>query len=208
MKTVGRVQVLWLMSVVLLHCTKSETTPESSTELSPKPAASVLPVLMEVPSFELINQDGEVVSRESLLGEVWVAGFIFTRCQTVCPGISAKMKAIAAISSKTAEELKLVSVSVDPEHDTPTILKDYAKRLQVDTSRWQFLTGPRPQVEALVTHGMKQLMIPRSGAPDGTMDIMHGGDLILVDRKGLVRGRYKYRKVDSKKLVEDARSLH
>ena len=210
MVLLGRSLVVRLALLVLLvsGCQKGTKEKSSVTVSAPEiDAKKELPFLMEVPDFELETHDGKVVTRKTMEGEVWLASFVFTRCQTVCPGISAKMKAVESLSSKSAKALKIVTITVDPEYDTGAVLAEYAKRLDADLDRWQFWTGPRDEVEGLVTHGMKQLMIPRPQKPGEPMDIMHGGDLMLVDRKGQVRGRYKYRKIDTQELMQNIRTL-
>lgn len=107
-----------------------------------------------VPPFSLIDRSGETITLADLRGKIWIADFIFTRCPDVCPLMSAKM---AQVQSALADQpdLKLVSISVDPEYDTPAILARYATQLEADPDRWYFLTGDKKAIYRLVRDGFK-----------------------------------------------------
>src|SRR4051812_15425954 len=100
-----------------------------------------LDVLFDAPKFKLTDQDGKPFDSEQLKGQVWVAALIFTNCPGVCPSMTEKMKKLQeAVPSKNVQ---LVSFTVDPERDTPAVLKQYAQRFNADESRWHFLTGAK-----------------------------------------------------------------
>jgi protein SCO1/2 len=160
-----------------------------------------LPVLGTVPTFELTSQTGKAWSSKSLDGRVWVANFVFTRCPTICPAFTAKM---ARIQKKTADEVSLVSFSVDPEFDTPAKLAEYATKYEA-TPRWTFLTGERPAIEAVVVKGMMQPMVKGDGS---LMSIGHGSYFVLIDGKQQIRGFYRFNDEDSvQQEVRDAAAL-
>ena len=146
--------------------------------------------LGEVPSFSLTERSGEKVTRESLLGKVWVADFIFTRCTGICPLLSGRMREIQA-SLAGRDGVKLVSVSVDPDHDTPAVLVAYATRQGADASRWLFLTGGWEETRDLIGGGFK-LNVSRAApeaVPEGEL-VTHSERMVLVDGKGRIRGYY------------------
>ncbi len=152
-----------------------------------------LPVLASVPDFHFTTQDGKTLSRADLLGKVWVADFIFTRCAGPCPMMSSRMAEVSR-ELKKADNVRLVSVSIDPEHDTPEVLKGYASRLQADLGHWIFLTGPKSAIQEFTTRGMLQaLATDSSGIPT------HSTRFLVVDRDGQLR---KTRNLDEPELVQ------
>ncbi len=139
-----------------------------------------LPVIREVPGFVLTDQDGNTVTNEDLRGKIWIADFIFTRCKGPCPLMTARMLEMQRALVK-APEIKLVSVTVDPEHDTPEVLKAYAGANKADPERWKFLTGDKAVIEKLVTEGFMQHLAEENGEP------VHGTMFLVVDGNGMVR---------------------
>lgn len=155
------------------------------------------PVLLQLPDFTLTDQDGQPFALASMKGKVWVAGFIFTTCPSVCPKISRAMLELQQRYARNGVEVELVSFSVDPENDTPAVLKRYAENLGADLSRWHFVTGDRTAMEALVVGGFKTSIDrkPLGGGSELDMyDIAHAEKLVLVDEAGGVRGLYAVRK--------------
>lgn len=167
-----------------------------------------LQVFGEAPDFALIERSGQLLTKEALLGKVWIANFIFTRCTTECPVISNRMAYLQELFAAEAE-LRLVSISVDPEHDTPEILARYAQSFNAQPQRWLFLTGEKAAVHRLVRDGFYLgLQDPRhSGSkkllnfgptvalahhgthapPETDPLIVHSGRFVLVDRHGQIR---------------------
>lgn len=149
------------------------------------------PVLLELPDFELVDQNGQAFGPEQMRGKVWVVGFVFTRCQSVCPAISQSMlhfheQYIAA--SKIDDEVHMLTVSVDPEYDTPEVLAQYAKELGADLDSWTFVTGDKQAVTDFVVGGFKLAVGDKvEEAEPGVFDIAHSTKLALVDRHGGVR---------------------
>lgn len=147
------------------------------------------PVVAPLPSFELVDQDGQPFTRETMHGKVYVAGLIFTTCPSTCPKISRAMLSLQQRYLRDGVDVELVSFSVDPENDTPAVLKTYADHLEADQSRWRFVTGPREAMERLVVGGFASAMDKTSG-PSGMIDIAHTTKLVLIDYEGNVRGYY------------------
>jgi protein SCO1 len=108
--------------------------------------------LLSIPEFELTDQDGEPISRNELLGQLTVVDFIFTNCQSICPPMSHNMK--RAQDALAGVDVRFLSISVDPEHDTPDRLKQYAESLGADLTRWTFATGSRSVVSHILTDGL------------------------------------------------------
>jgi protein SCO1/2 len=165
-----------------------------------------LEVVGQVPTFRFVDQTGAPVSDQDLAGSVSIVNFVFTRCPTVCPVTSLKMKGIGERLS--GEDVRLVSFSVDPEHDTPPVLAEFAARYGADPARWRFLTGPRGEVERAVEDGFKIALERRGELAGGVPDLVHGVHFVLVDRALRIRGYYDSDDADRlDRLVRDARSL-
>lgn len=139
-----------------------------------------LPVIRAVPEFSLLDQNGQTVTNADLRGKVWIADFFFTRCKGPCPLMTARMLEMQKALVKTPE-VKLVSVTVDPENDTPEVLKAYAEANFADPDRWKFLTGDKAVIDKLVTEGFMQHLSEEGGEP------VHGTMFLMVDGNGMVR---------------------
>jgi protein SCO1/2 len=158
-----------------------------------------LPVLGEVPPFQLTSQTGESLDRQSLAGHVWVADFIFTTCPGPCPRMSSQMRQVQAATAATPE-VKLVSFTVDPAHDTPPVLAAYAKHFLAQPGRWYFLTGPQTRLDDLGRNAFKLNPV------DGSLD--HSTRFVLVDRAARIRGYYAFSDDDfMKRMLHDIRQL-
>jgi cytochrome oxidase Cu insertion factor (SCO1/SenC/PrrC family) len=105
-----------------------------------------------VPEFTLQERSGKLVTKGDLLGKVWVTDFIFTRCVEECPLVSQRMARLQAAFA-TPADFRLVSITVDPEHDTPDVLSRYAANFGADAQRWLFLTGEKTAIYRLVQEG-------------------------------------------------------
>lgn len=163
-----------------------------------------LPVLGTVPPFALLDQSGARLASDDLSGGVWVANFIFTRCPDVCPALTARMAQLQNRLGPAAERVRLVSFSVDPGHDTPEVLRDYAQRAGARPG-WQFATGPRQDVATLLRDGF-HVAFADDGPP--TAPITHSDRFVLVDPKLGIRGYYHGSDEDDlQRLAHDARAL-
>lgn len=150
------------------------------------------PVLWQVPAFSLVAADGRPFGSGELRGHVYVASFFFTRCPSICPTL---MKGMATLQRRFRDEgldsVRLVSISVDPDHDTPERLRAALPGYGVDPSRWALLTGPRDRVRALAVDGFRvALGEPQATDAAGILDIAHAAKLLLVDGNGALRGLY------------------
>ena len=142
-----------------------------------------------IPAFAHLDQDGAPISREDLLGTVWITDFIFTRCPNICPTLSARMRELQPKVLATPG-VGLLSVSVDPEYDTPEVLTAYAERMGADRSAWRWVTGEVGAIHATV-EGFQQALDVRKTPDNPVPDITHSTRLILVDARGVLRGYYE-----------------
>jgi len=156
-----------------------------------------------VPSFQLVNQNGQPFGSPQLAGKVWIADFIYTTCPGPCPMISSRMSELQKPLEKT--DVHLISFSVDPEKDTPQVLRGYADKLQADPQRWDFLTGPKSAIYKLSHDGFK--LAVSDGAGEQGIPV-HSTRMVLVDRYGEIRGYYEATGADAiTKLVADTTHL-
>lgn len=154
-----------------------------NSNLGSRSYAAPLPKLAEAPQFELTDQEGHPFKATDLKGKVWVANFIFTRCNGPCPLITSRMAEINQALGNKAPEVQLISLTVDPDFDTPAVLKEYGERAGAKVDKWKFLTGPRAEVEKTIREGFLQPLLKEpSGAP------LHSTRFVIVDREGMVRG--------------------
>ena len=154
----------------------------------PKP----LPILGQVPPFQLTAQTGQPFNSRSLDGHIWVANFIYTTCTGPCPMMSSQMR---RVQLSTAPNISLVSFTVDPRHDTPPVLAAYAGHFTADAARWHFLTGEPSRLSDLGLHAFKLNSV------DGSL--MHSTRFVLVDGAQRIRGYY----TDTPQLLHDIRQL-
>ena len=149
------------------------------------------PVLAALPPFQLVNQDGRVFGSADLRGQVWVGDFVFTSCRSICPGLTRAMRSLQQRYQAAGVPVRLVSFSVDPENDTPAVLKAYAARHGADLSSWTFLTGPEPAMRSLIVLGFKTHLGRREVSSENLVDIAHAPYFVLVDGNGGIRGYYR-----------------
>jgi protein SCO1 len=156
-----------------------------------------------LPAFELVNQDAQPFGSAQLTGRIWIADFIFTSCPGPCPIISSRMSELQKPLEKT--DIRLVSFTVDPEKDTPDVLRGYAEKLHAQSKRWDFLTGSRAAIYALARDGFK--LAVSDGGDEAGMPV-HSTRVVLVDRRGTIRGYYDALAPDAvTKLLADANHL-
>ena len=161
--------------------------------------ATALPVLAQLPDFQLLERSGKTLGLADLKGKVWIADFIFTRCPGPCPFMTSKMASLQR-DLHSEDSLRLVSISVDPEFDTPEVLAKYAAQYQAEEGRWFFLTGDKTAIHDLAKSGFLV-----GGVDDVTL---HTTRFVLIDRQGRVRGYYSSSdEEDLRKLGNDTRTL-
>lgn len=166
------------------------------------------PVISELPEFEFTERNGKPFGSRELKGHVFVADFIFVQCAGPCPAMSARMAQLAkAFENET--DFRLVSFSVDPSHDTPQALREYAERFQAKEGRWFFLTGNEKAIHTLARQNFKMSVERGDKAQtDPGTAILHSTYFTLVDRRGRVRGYYNSGEPDANtRLLHDIPAL-
>ncbi len=138
------------------------------------------------PKFELLNQDNKTITNESYKGKVYVLEFFFTTCPSICPKMNASMLSIEKEFFGNPN-FGIVSISIDPVHDSPKILKEHAKLLGVKSSNWNFLTGDKAYIYNLANKGFN-LYAGENSKVNGGFE--HSGLFALIDKNGDIRCRY------------------
>lgn len=177
---------MWAAAVLALICvlflywlTQARRTEAVTTSPTLEEGAS----LGAAPSFTMTDQEGKPFSSESLKQKVWVAEFFFTRCTGVCPVMNRNMaKVFNAL--KGWEDFAIVSISVDPEHDTPKVLAKYAEQFGADATKWHFLNASKEEVVRLSREGF------HLGTSEVAEEFVHSNRFVLVGRDGEIAGYY------------------
>jgi protein SCO1/2 len=171
-------------------------------------ALEELPLFGMIPPFTLLERARRPLRLEDLHGKVWVANFMYTSCPDFCPLQSAEMAKLQAEFAAYAD-MRLVSITVDPKHDTPEVLSRYAARFQADPDRWFFATGD-PHAIAQLARGGFRLGAAASALSDseGPTTLVHSNRFTLIDRQARIRGYYQSTEADDlQRLRRDLTTL-
>jgi len=142
---------------------------------------------MDVPAFELTNQEKKMIRNEDMLGKVYVVEFFFTNCPTICPVMNQNLKEVEKVIN--SPEFGIISITIDPKRDTPETLKEHAEKLGISNPNWHFLTGNREYIYQL----SKKFNI-YVGEDESTAEgLNHSGKIALIDKNGKIRSRYDER---------------
>jgi len=139
----------------------------------------------QVPDFSLINQDGDTITNQDLLGKVYVVEFFFSNCPTICTPMNMNMEKVQS-ALKQYDDFAILSISIDPERDTPEAMKEYAQRFDADFDTWHFATGEQDVVYELARKGFNAYV---GEAESEEIGFEHSGNFALVDREGYIRSR-------------------
>lgn len=190
---------LLALTLLLSACgEKKNGSPESAVIQEQADENAPLPVLgekkivdgLEVPHtirpFSFTDQDGKPFTDKQVKGKIYVADFFFTTCPSICPKMTGNMK-LAYEAFRNDSNVYFVSHTIDPEFDTPQVLKQYARDKAYDEPRWRFLTGDKDSIYAICEEDYMAHAAAREDAPGG---YIHSGFLVLVDGNGQLRGAY------------------
>lgn len=186
--------------LVVIACQKREAAFEI---MQPPSTPSVLAKYWPLPDFTLTERSGQTLGLSSFAGKVWVADFFYTTCPGPCPMLTSRLSDVQKALGEEPD-VRLVSISVDPEKDTPDVLKLYAERFKA-SERWLFFTGKKDAIYSLARDGFK---LPIAEATAEGAPITHTTRLILVDKTGTVRGFYEGgNEAGVQELIRDIRRL-
>lgn len=159
-------------------------------QLRNKRVASPPPVLGQVTAPTFTDTSGTSFSLSKLDGRIWVADSVFTRCGSICPPMTANMKKLQDwLETEELGNVKLVTFTVDPDHDTPEVLREYAESYKADLNRWHFLTGAPEKINGYLVNQFLLATEENKGVPETEMFI-HSDKFVLIDRDRNIRGYY------------------
>jgi len=157
-----------------------------------------------IPDFSFTNQDNQTVTQADFNNKVYVADFFFVTCPTICPIMKKNMLTVYQ-EFKDNPDVKILSHTIDPEHDNPDILKKYATDLGITGSMWQFVTGDREKIYDI---GQKHYMVSAMEDSSEAGGYIHSGAFVLIDKDRHIRGMYDGTTEEgTNKLKEDLKSL-
>lgn len=139
-----------------------------------------------IPDFSFINQEGMLVDRSKMNGKITVVDFFFTSCPSICPQMSREMERVNDMF-RDEDKVQIMSFSIDPDYDTPIILRPYAEDHGAVAGKWDFLTGNKSEIYKLARCGFVIPTLDGLGIPD---NFVHSDKFILVDEQGRIRGYY------------------
>ena len=150
-------------------------------------------VYHSIADFAFVNQVGDTIRKEDMVGKIYVADFFFTTCPTICPVMKKEMLRVYE-QFKGDPNFRILSHSIDPSHDTQAVLKDYAEKLGVpDAATWNFLTGDQEKIFEIGQTSYLTTTMADDMEPGG---FLHSGAFLLVDQQGRIRGVYDGTKTD------------
>jgi protein SCO1/2 len=152
----------------------------------------VLPALGQIADFTLTNQDEKITTLADLTNHVWVADIIFTRCAGPCPIMTGHMKSVQDALPQSSDA-KLVTLTTDPDYDTPPIMKKYGEHFGADFNRWTFLTGTKIEIASLGSGSLKLSAVPvKLEDQKSVADLfIHSTYFVVVDKHAQLRGVFE-----------------
>lgn len=136
--------------------------------------------------FQFVDQDSSIVTNETFAGQVYVADFFFTTCPTICPVMKQQMLRVYEVY-ENHPEVAILSHTIDPQYDTVALLKDFADKLGVSSSKWHFVTGDKDEIYDIGERSYMVVANEDESAPGG---FIHSGAFLLVDQQRRIRGVY------------------
>lgn len=189
---------LFLICLAVAFCAVGATWFE--VKYTPPP----LEKIRQLPDFTLTERNGAEVRLTDLIGKVWLADLVYTTCPSTCPMLSNRLSSLQTEAFKN-KAVRFVSISVNPEHDTPEVLRPYAERYHAVPGKWFFLTGDKAKVAELVNWGF---LLTAKDSPDGSTDMVHSTKIVLVDKHGMIRAYYEGAGSDeTQQILRDIRRL-
>lgn len=157
-----------------------------------------------IPPFQFVDQDSSLVTNQTFNDKIYVSDFFFTSCRTICPIMKTQMLRVYD-SIKNDPDVLLLSHTIDPEFDTVALLRDFANRLDVKSSKWHFVTGVKDSIYHVAQTGYFATALEDKTEPDG---FIHSGAFLLIDKERRIRGKYDGTKEDDvNRLLKDIRRL-
>ncbi len=189
---------------ILPGCQQSADEDKSLPILGRREVVNNDTIYHQIADFAFVDQDSSLVTEATFKDKIYVADFFFTSCPTICPVMKTQMLRVYEVFEEDPS-VAFLSHSIDPEHDTVAVLKEFAKRLGVESSKWHFVTGKKADI---FKQGQTSYMVTAMEDASEPGGFIHSGAFILVDKERHIRGVYdgtKEEQVD--KLIQDIRIL-
>lgn len=154
---------------------------------SPDCKATVVGGTHRIPPFRFTSQDGKEVTDKDFEGKVYIVDFFFSRCPDICPTMTAELVRVQE-AFKDAEEVKMLSFSVDPAHDSVEVLKEYATKFAINTKQWSLVTGDKKEIYNMARCGY--FISARENSSPIAVDFVHSDKVVLIDKEKRIRGYY------------------
>lgn len=139
-----------------------------------------------IPEFSFTSQDGLRMGRAEMEGKITIVDFFFTSCPSICPVMSTEMERVDDVF-REEDRVQIYSISIDPDYDSPEVLKEYSERHNASPGKWFFLTGDQQETFNLARCGFLLPAIDGKGVP---MDFVHSDKFVIIDEIGRIRGFY------------------
>lgn len=156
-----------------------------------------------LPNFSFINQNEEVIGLSTMKGQVWLANFVFTNCDTVCPPMTANIVKLRKQLAENNIEITINSFTVDPERDSPDALKTFASKFGTDLSNWNLLTGYKQEEVKKLAKSFKTL----AEAEEGTDQFTHSTKIYLINQEGIIVKGYDGLNVPFEEIIVDLKAI-
>ncbi|HCX20670.1 MAG: SCO family protein [Flammeovirgaceae bacterium] len=205
-----RISLIFLLGIYLFGCDSKSTEVSmpyyTQADFTPKWIEGNVDTIHQVADFTLTNQDGQIITNADLRGKIYVTNFFFTICPTVCPKMTNNLQRVQEAFAQD-DEVMLVSHTVMPWLDSVEVLKDYALKNEIQTSKWQLLTGDKNLIYQLG----RQSYFADEGFGKSVTDIddfLHTENIVLVDGNQHIRGVYNGTlPLEMTRLIEDIQRL-
>ncbi len=193
--------LLSALSFQLISCTPKEARLPIFGERQVNGTDTVYHVIAP---FQFVDQDSVNVTNSTFRGKIYVTDFFFTTCRTICPIMKTQMLRVYE-ATKEMPDVLILSHTIDPEYDTVALLRDFARRLGVESNRWHFVTGAKDSIYKIAQTSYFATAMEDKTEPDG---FIHSGAFLLIDKQGRIRGKYDGTKEDDvNRLIVDIERL-
>jgi protein SCO1/2 len=161
-------------------------------------------VYHHIAPFQFVDQDSTLITNDTFAGKIYVADFFFTSCRSICPVMKTQMLRVYE-AMKDDPDVLLLSHTIDPEYDTVALLRDFSRRLGVESRKWHFVTGVKDSIYKIAQTSYFSTALEDKSEADG---FIHSGAFLLIDKQGRIRGKYDGTKeADVNQLMKDIQRL-
>lgn len=141
----------------------------------------------KIPKFQLINQNGDTITNNDYTGKIYIADFFFTTCPGICPKLTKHMKILEDLYSNN-DQIKFLSYTVMPWHDSVSVLNEYGKRYDIKSEKWNLVTGEKEEIYRVARDGY--FADNSFKAQESVNEFIHTENFYLIDKRGKIRGVY------------------